>query len=96
MVGALPSGCEWPPAWAHHLSRAEPAVANEMWRFSQVHQVNEFGARLPGAAPLDQRNRFQPERIRPIAESNTYLLDAVRRQIEIAESVAGEMKQEAA
>jgi hypothetical protein len=100
MVGALPSGCQWPPAWAHHLSRAEPLIADQMWKFSRVHQINEFGAQLPGAAPLDQRNRFQPDKIEPftntIAASNTYLLDAVRQQIEIAEQVAGEMQSEAA
>ena len=96
MVDGLPSGCEWPPAWAHHLSRAEPAIANEMWRFSAVKQIGERGVALPGAKPLNEINRYQPEMIKPLAEtvteSNEYLLGAIRSQIETAEQIAAEMR----
>jgi hypothetical protein len=96
MVDGLPSGCEWPPAWAHHLSRAEPAICNEMWRHSAVKQIGERGVALPGAKPLNEINRYQPEMIRPlaetVAESNEYLLSAIRSQIETAEQIAAEMR----
>jgi hypothetical protein len=96
MVHSLPAGTTWPAAWAHHLSAAAPAVANEMWRHAGQPKINSRGNALPGAAVLDQRHRLNPSAIEPFstttAASNEYLLGHVRGQIEIAEQVAAETK----
>jgi exonuclease VII large subunit len=96
MVHGLPTGCTWPPAYATHLSRNEPAVADCMYKSSGVHKIGQRGSIFPASKPLSEFNRYQPEKCSSFAEviaaSNAYLLQAVNSQVAIAETVSNEVR----
>jgi hypothetical protein len=100
MVDGRPAGTEFPGGWAGHLTGGESWLSSEMYRHSGVTQIGKRSATLPGARPLDMKNLYNPSAIRPMSElvreSNEFLLSALRSQVEIAASVADEMREEAA
>jgi hypothetical protein len=100
MLHGKPDGTEFPGGWAGHLTGGEGLLANEMWRHSGVTQIGQRSGALPGARPLDMRHFYQPSVIRPmselVTESNSFLVESLRSQVEIATSVADELREEAA
>jgi hypothetical protein len=94
--GGLPDGCSFPPGFSQHLSRAEPALADCMYKYSSVHQIGQRGATFPASKPLLEINRYQPEKCSSFAEviaaSNAYILQAINSQVTISETVANEAR----